>query len=209
MDIRARAVSEDGNAAAQIRALDEMCSTDQAATSGECADSDADRLVGSAAPQAKQSELIVDIPSPGGVNELPSRMSLPILQVGSTVFSCQLNNPLGCVLEEDDQSGAVLVLEIIGDGNAANAGIAVGDMIRAVSACKSIMTYPPGNLLLGGIGRPGVKKQMIPLSTGTIDIDDVPVVSGNLDTAVGAIASCRKANQPVVLVLERFPDEPK
>ena len=40
----------------------------------------------------------------------------------------------------------------------------VGDVVRAVSAAVPVMKYPAGNLLMGGIGRPGFKSLLVQVS---------------------------------------------
>ena len=68
--------------------------------------------------------------------------------------------PLGMILEEGELAGTVVVDQIAPDSNAALAGVQVGDILRACTACEMSMEAPTWQLLGGGIGMPKTKRIM-------------------------------------------------
>jgi hypothetical protein len=68
--------------------------------------------------------------------------------------------PLGCILEEGENAGTVVVHQLDPDSNAALAGLEEGDVLRACTACKMEMEAPTWQLLAGGIGRPKTVRMM-------------------------------------------------
>lgn len=58
--------------------------------------------------------------------------------------------------------GLIVVAEVTPGGAAAAAGILPGDVLRGCTAAAMQMSYPTANLLLGGIGRPVMKRILFP-----------------------------------------------
>lgn len=84
--------------------------------------------------------------------------------------------------------------------NAARAGgIAAGDVLRACSAMIPEMKYPQGNLLLGGVGRPGYRRVLFMVPRG-----EQYTQTASFDQTMGAIVSNSKAGDfDVTVVCER------
>lgn len=101
--------------------------------------------------------------------------------------------PLGMILEEGEVQGTVVVDQVAPDSNAALAGVQVGDILRACTACKMNMETPTWQLLAGGIGRPQTKRMMYV-------VDRRP-----FEEVMEALASNRMdpEGRPVLLVVER------
>jgi hypothetical protein len=77
------------------------------------------------------------------------------------ISTLQAPLPLGMVIGEHDSIiGAFCVDEVIDDSNAALAGVKVGDLLRAVTACEVRMETPTWQLIVGGIGQPKTKRMM-------------------------------------------------
>mmetsp|Transcript_16616 Transcript_16616/g.27541 ORF Transcript_16616/g.27541 Transcript_16616/m.27541 type:complete len:233 (-) Transcript_16616:126-824(-) len=102
--------------------------------------------------------------------------------------------PLGMILgESEDMPGLTIVDEVAGDSNAALAGVKIGDIVRACTACRAMMKAPTWQILAGGIGRPETSRFMY-------NIDGRP-----FEEVMEAVGSNRMDPQarPVVLVIER------
>eukprot|EP00959_Pyramimonas_sp_CCMP1952_P282098 5896482-Pyramimonas_sp.AAC.1 len=152
-----------------------------------------------------EGEVTVNIPSLGGEDDLPMRAVFRrCVSASSSVMAVELELPLGFVMEETaeeepkDKLYQVFVSEVLPDSNAARGGVKPGDVIRAVSACVPIMKYPPGNLLLGGVGRPGFRQVLVDILCG--EVDERP---DDFNKLLAALNSHKKAVRRVVLVLER------
>lgn len=79
----------------------------------------------------------------------------------SVVLAVEAPLPLGIILGEDETlPGAVRVDEVVGDGNGAAAGVRVGDLLRACTACQVTMEMPTWQIMAGGIGRPKTSRMM-------------------------------------------------
>lgn len=114
----------------------------------------------------------------------------------SSIITCEVSSlPLGVLLGEHEQlNGAIAVDEILqDDGFGARAGLRVGDIVRACSACRVEMDRPTWQLLAGGIGRPKTRRFIY-------DVDGRP-----LEEVMEAIRSNRldPGQRPILLVVER------
>mmetsp|Transcript_14752 Transcript_14752/g.21654 ORF Transcript_14752/g.21654 Transcript_14752/m.21654 type:complete len:269 (-) Transcript_14752:479-1285(-) len=79
----------------------------------------------------------------------------------SFIQAVQAPLPLGLILGEDETiPGAIRVDDIAEEGNGYAAGVKVGDLVRACTACQVIMETPTWQLLAGGIGQPKTKRFM-------------------------------------------------
>jgi hypothetical protein len=113
----------------------------------------------------------------------------------SYITVCQVSSlPMGLILGESNIfAGAIVVDEAIQDGTAAMAGVQVGDILRACTACRMGMDMPTWQVLAGGIGRPSTKRFMY-------SVDGRP-----LEEVLDAISSNRMdtSDRPILLVIER------
>ena len=101
--------------------------------------------------------------------------------------------PLGMVLGEGEISGTVVVDEVAPGSNAGLAGVQVGDIVRACTACEMSMEAPTWQILAGGIGIPKTRRIIY-------------VVDGRpFEEVMDAVASNRMDpdGRPVVLAVER------
>ncbi|KAJ9517522.1 hypothetical protein QJQ45_024995 [Haematococcus lacustris] len=89
------------------------------------------------------------------------QLQLPVSSPHSSLVTVTLRSPMGLVLEESAPA-CVQVAEVVPGGAAATAQVRVGDRVRAVTAATMQMTYPTANLLLGGVGRPRLKRVALP-----------------------------------------------
>lgn len=97
----------------------------------------------------------------------------------------------------EEAGGQCVCVEVDPQGNAAGA-LREGDVLRACSACVKTMSYPTGNLLLGGIGRPVAKRVMHRLPSAREWTEKA------FGQAMAALQSNRKERRDVVaLVVER------
>lgn len=102
--------------------------------------------------------------------------------------------PLGIILGESEEfPGAICVDEVARESNGEMAGVRVGDLLRACTACQVTMETPTWQLMAGGIGMPKTKRFMF-------SVDGRP-----FEEVMNAVASNRMDPdaRPVVLVLER------
>ena len=105
--------------------------------------------------------------------------------------------PISILLGESEHfPGAVSVDEVVVSGNGELAGIREGDLLRACTACQTIMDAPTWQILAGGIGIPKTKRYMF-------SVDGRP-----FEEVMGALSSNRMdPNQrPALLVLEKIGD---
>jgi hypothetical protein len=118
----------------------------------------------------------------------------PKLGTDSFITTFEVNLPLGIILSEDDQIPGTVKVDVIADeSNAKVAGLRVGDIIRACTACRMEMERPTWQLMIGGIGVPRTKRFMY-------SVDDRP-----FEEVLEAIASNRMDpdQRPMLLVVER------
>jgi len=102
--------------------------------------------------------------------------------------------PLGLILgESEDMPGLTMVDEVSKGGNGEIAGVKVGDIVRACTACQTIMKAPTWQLMAGGIGMPETRRMMY-------NIDGRP-----FEEVMEAVSSNRMdpEGRPVILVVER------
>ena len=112
----------------------------------------------------------------------------------SFITSVSAELPLGIILgESEDMPGLTTVDEVLEDGNGALAGVEVGDILRACTACQAMMKAPTWQIIAGGIGQPETRRFMY-------GVDERP-----FEEVMEAIGSNRMdpAQRPVVLVLEK------
>lgn len=112
----------------------------------------------------------------------------------SRITSCEAFLPLGIILgESEDMAGLTVVDEVADDSNGALAGVQVGDIVRACTACQTIMKAPTWQIMAGGIGMPETCRFMY-------NIDGRP-----FEETMEAIGSNRMdpERRAVVLVVER------
>ena len=93
--------------------------------------------------------------------------------VPSRILTFQAPLPLGIVLGQEDYGGntninsstnmrlpPITVDDLAGDGSANQAGVRVGDILRACTACQVTMEQPTWQLMMGGVGRPKTTRMM-------------------------------------------------
>ena len=108
------------------------------------------------------------------------------------VFEASL--PIGVILGESEQFGATTVVDEVASGsNGQAAGLAVGDLVRAFTACKVEMEMPTWQIIAGGIGIPKTKRFMY-------SADGRP-----FEEVMDAVGSNRQdpEQRPVLFVVER------
>jgi hypothetical protein len=77
----------------------------------------------------------------------------------SRIVVVELCLPISILLGESELfPGVVCVDEVIVSGNGELAGIREGDLLRACTACQTIMDAPTWQILAGGIGIPKTKR---------------------------------------------------
>ena len=130
----------------------------------------------------------------GDGNEVVERVDFPpiIKNNQSFIVAVEASLPLGIILGEDIP-GILQVDEVAENSNGEIAGIKVGDIVRATTACQVTMTQPTWQLIAGGIGQPQTTRMMF-------TADRKP-----FEEVMEAIASNRMdpMERPIVLVLER------
>lgn len=113
----------------------------------------------------------------------------------SKIITVQAELPLGLILGESEElPGLITVDEIVEGSNGENAGVKVGDLLRACTACQVTMDMPTWQLMAGGIGRPKTSRMMF--STDGKPFEEVmeALVSNQMDPT----------KRPTWLVLERM-----
>ena len=113
----------------------------------------------------------------------------------SKIITVQAELPLGLILGESEElPGLIIVDEIVEGSNGENAGVKVGDLLRACTACQVTMEMPTWQLMAGGIGRPKTSRMMF--STDGKPLEEVmeALVSNQMDST----------GRPTWLVLERM-----
>jgi hypothetical protein len=112
----------------------------------------------------------------------------------SYITKLEARLPLGVILgESQDMPGLTVVDEVAQGSNGDLAGLQVGDVVRACTACQAMMKAPTWQILAGGIGMPETQRFMF-------SVDGRP-----FEEVMGALGSNRMDPQgrPVVLVVER------
>ena len=160
-----------------------------------------ERLMEAAALQAERQELkerysaVVPILKPDGSTQQERCDFTPRWPQGESrilVFEARL--PIGMILGESENFRATTVVDVVAEGsNGEAAGLKVGDLIRAFTACKVEMEMPTWQILAGGIGIPKTKRFMY-------SADGRP-----FEEVMEAVASNRQdpEERPVLFVVER------
>lgn len=113
----------------------------------------------------------------------------------SRIITVQANLPLGIVLGQDESlPGITVVEEVAENSNGMQAGIKVGDVLRACTACQVSMDMPTWQLMAGGIGRPKTTRMMFSLDGKRFEEVMNALASNNIDPQ----------KRPTWLVLERM-----
>jgi hypothetical protein len=113
----------------------------------------------------------------------------------SRIITVQANLPIGIVLSQDESlPGITVVDEVAEDSNGMQAGIKVGDILRACTACQVSMDMPTWQLMAGGIGRPKTTRMMFSLDGKPLEEVMNALASNNMDPQ----------KRPSWLVLERL-----
>lgn len=110
------------------------------------------------------------------------------------ITTCEAPLPIGIILgESEDIPGAMVVDEVAEQSNGEAAGVQVGDILRACTACRAMMKAPTWQILAGGIGQPETARFMYM-------VDGRP-----FEEVMEAIGSNRMdpEQRPIVLVLEK------
>lgn len=116
----------------------------------------------------------------------------------SRIIAVQANLPLGLILgQSEDMPGLTTVDDIAEGSNGELAGIKVGDLLRACTACQITMDMPTWQLIGGGIGRPKTTRMMF--STDGKAFEEVmgALITNSMDPK----------GRPAWLVVERIDDE--
>lgn len=116
----------------------------------------------------------------------------------SEIVKVEVRVPCGLILEEQADAG-VAVVEVGAGSNAEQAGVRVGDRLRATSAVRLQMEMPTWQLVAGGIGRPKSFRFIF-------GCDLVGPPPRSFDDVLAAVASNRDDpdQRPALLVLERL-----
>jgi hypothetical protein len=158
------------------------------------------RLVKEDAEREKQNEFMrysAEVPIlKGDGSEVMERVQFPPRFKGkkSKIIAVQAPLPLGLILGESEEFVGVTTVDEIGEGsNGELAGVKVGDILRACTACQVSMEMPTWQLMAGGIGRPKTSRMMF--STDGRPFEEVmdALISNQMDPS----------GRPSWLVLER------
>ena len=116
----------------------------------------------------------------------------------SRIIAIQASLPLGLVLgQSEEMPGLTTVDDIAEGGNGEQAGVKVGDLLRACTACQVTMEMPTWQLMAGGIGRPKTTRMMFSTDGQVFEEVMGAIVSNSMD----------RQGRPVWLVLERVDDQ--
>lgn len=136
---------------------------------------------------------VVPILKPDG-NNVDERVSFPPLLKDSFITTAEANLPVGIILgESEDFAGTTVIDEIAEGSNGEEAGLQVGDIVRALIAFKVEMNLPTWQVLAGGIGQPKLRRFVY-------SADGKPI-----EEVLEAVASNRQdpEQRPVLFVVER------
>lgn len=115
----------------------------------------------------------------------------------SRIIAVQASLPLGIVLGQDEEMpGLTTVDDIAEGGNGESAGVKVGDILRACTACQVTMEQPTWQLMAGGIGRPKTTRMMYSTDGKVFEEVMEALISNSMDPE----------GRPAWLVLERVED---
>ena len=152
------------------------------------------------AVQAERQQLkerysaIVPILKPDGSTQEERCEFSPRWKEGSRILVFEASLPIGMILGESEGFKATTAIDEVAEGsNAEAAGLRVGDLIRAFTACRVEMEMPTWQILAGGIGVPKTKRFMY-------SADGRP-----FEEVMEAVASNRQdpEERPVLFVVER------
>ena len=133
----------------------------------------------------------------------PLRLRTP--PVGGQYVYARARLPLGATLH--DVGSEIVVESVEADGEADKAGVLPGDVLAAISVAVPRMTYPGGNLLLGGVGRPGIASGWYVVadeSEGSEEQEGDEEEGAAFAAALRALGTnARRADRSVALVLCR------
>jgi hypothetical protein len=142
----------------------------------------------------EQYSAIVPILKPDGSTANEKCEFRPKFAENSFITACEAYLPLGIILGESDLfAGTVTVDEVADGSNGELAGVRVGDLVRAATACRMEMVAPTWQIIAGGIGIPKTKRFMY-------SVDNRP-----FEEVMDALGSNRldPESRPVFLVIER------
>ncbi len=112
----------------------------------------------------------------------------------SKIIVVQAQLPLGLILgQSEDFPGLTTVDDIAEGSNGQSAGVKVGDILRACTACQVSMEMPTWQLMAGGIGRPKTSRMMFSTDGKVFEEVMDAIVSNQMDPN----------ERPAWLVLER------
>lgn len=138
---------------------------------------------------------IVPILKPDGSTQEERCDFAPKWPVGeSRIMVFEASLPIGVILGESEQFGATTVVDEVANGSKGQvAGLEVGDLVRAFTACKVEMEMPTWQIIAGGIGIPKTKRFMY-------SADGRP-----FEEVMDAVGSNRQdpEQRPVLFVVER------
>lgn len=146
---------------------------------------------------AKYSVIVPILKQDGSVKDESCFFKPRLSESSSRILRLDILPPLGAVLGEAEAEGTgvplVVVDEVEPGSAAAAAGLRAGDLIRACTACRTVMATPTWQLLGGGIGQPKTERFMY-------GADGRP-----FEEALEAVGSNRMdpLGRPAVLVVER------
>uniref|UniRef100_A0A7S3PTY6 PDZ domain-containing protein n=1 Tax=Chaetoceros debilis TaxID=122233 RepID=A0A7S3PTY6_9STRA len=115
----------------------------------------------------------------------------------SNIIAIQANLPLGLILGQSEEMPGITTVDEVGEGsNAELAGVKVGDILRACTACQVSMEMPTWQLMAGGIGRPKTSRMMWSVDGKVFEEVMEALISNSMDPQA----------RPVWLVVERIED---
>mmetsp|Transcript_20433 Transcript_20433/g.47292 ORF Transcript_20433/g.47292 Transcript_20433/m.47292 type:complete len:253 (+) Transcript_20433:38-796(+) len=119
---------------------------------------------------------------------------------GSYITALEASLPMDLILgESEDMQGAIVVDEVLPGGSGEQAGIEVGDLLRACTACRTMMEAPAWQIMAGGIGMPRTRRFMYATDRRPFEEVMEAISSNRMDPE----------GRSVVLVLEKKKEEPK
>ncbi len=126
--------------------------------------------------------------------DFPPRIKSEDGKESTSIMTFQANLPLGIILgQNEDMPGLTFVDEVVEGSNGEAAGVKVGDLLRACTACQVSMDMPTWQLMAGGIGRPKTSRMMWSADGKVFEEVMDALVSNNMDPT----------GRPAWLVIER------